>query len=91
MISPTVGRNVWYHPGGDEAGTIAKGQHLAAIIADVKSDRCVNLMVIDSYGQPSSRLDVQLLQDDDVAPVGVSFAEWQSFQKEQATKVAIVE
>lgn len=90
MIVPTVGRIVWYHPqkrgmGVGDPGPDPDGQPLAAMIAHVWSDTCVNLTVSDVNGNTYGRTSVLLVQDD--APVPDQFyCEWMPYQKGQAKK-----
>lgn len=85
MIKPTVGRVVWYRPGNSD-GLVAIGDHpLAAIIAGVWSDDCVNLAVFDANGIPHSRTSVLLIQEHHPRPDS-RFAEWMPYQKGQAAK-----
>ena len=82
MITPTVGRVVWFYPssGQDYPG---KPGPLAAHIAFVHSDRMVNLMVIDANGNPHPETRVPLVQPEDEQPGGM-FCQWMPFQKVQA-------
>ena len=80
MIEPTVGRVVHYHPPYDLA------RIEAAIITHVWSERCVNLACFDQNGNSYGMTSVVLLQDHDVPPGGVGYAEWMPFQKGQAMK-----
>lgn len=93
LIPPTVGRVVWFHPAanGAEAGFAppAAGTPLAAIVARVWSDTCVNLTVFDANGAPHSRTSVLLVQDGQPAPDGY-YCEWMPFQKGQAKAQAAV-
>jgi hypothetical protein len=84
VIKPTVGRFVWFW---DSALTAEHpdGEPLAAIIARVFSDTCVNLCVFDSSGVPTSRLSVALYQDEGERPGG-AHASWMPYQKGQAAK-----
>lgn len=91
MIPPTPGRVVWYHPPINEARAgfsppALPGVPLAALVARVWSDTCVNLMVIDANGMPHSRTSVLLVQDGMTKPDG-DFAEWMPYQKGQAAKL----
>ena len=85
MIQPTVGRVVWYWPAeGDEIVALS-GQPLAAHVAAVWSDTCVNLMVIDANGNPTNRTSVLLVQEGAPRPTH-NFCEWMPYQKGQAAK-----
>lgn len=86
MISPTVGRVVWFHPHVD-AGRDPNGQPLAAIVAKVIDDRKVNLTVSNADGSTFGAQHVTLLQDGDVLTDPTEpYAEWMPFQKGQAAK-----
>jgi hypothetical protein len=89
MITPTVGRVVWYVPGKWATDTMLArkdGQPLAGHVAYVWNERMVNLMIIDHEGCASSRTLVALLQDDDVPPADGGYAQWMPYQKGQAAK-----
>lgn len=90
LITPTVGRVVWYWPSQHEidARGIAvfdKAQPLAATVAMVYNDRLVNLSVVDHAGAQFRRTSVKLLQEDDERPHTSEgpFAEWMPFQRAQ--------
>lgn len=91
MIKPTPGRVVWYTPNDDDPTPKFKGEPLAAIIARVKTDRMVNLLVIRADGITYGRHDVTLIQDDDKQPVGGRFCQWMPYQKGQAAKTEQLE
>lgn len=79
MITPTIGRVLWYHDGG--------AQPQVALVAYVWGDRCVNIALFDPNGNivkdpPTS---VQLLQDDDEAPAS-GYCTWMPFQKAAASQ-----
>lgn len=85
MIKPTVGRVVWYYPFPSDPGPSPGGQPLAAHVAHVWSETCVNLMVIDANGVSYNRTSVLLVQDGSARP-DVGFCEWMPYQKGQAAK-----
>lgn len=93
MIKPTVGRVVLYTPSkGSTDAVIAHGSgKLAAIVTNVWSDTCVNLVVFDGNGVPHSRTSVLLLQDDNPVPEGGFYCEWMPYQKGQAAKTEELE
>ena len=84
MISPSIGRIVWFHPHISERDPNA--QPLAAIVAKVISDRCVNLGVFAGDGTTFPRQHVPLLQDGDEIDLDQPFCEWMPYQKGQAAK-----
>lgn len=67
IITPTVGRVVWFYPDG----STERSQPRAAIVAAVWGDRCVNLAVIEDNGVPMSHppTAVLLVQEGDARPV----------------------
>lgn len=91
MITPTVGRIVWFH---DETcldpAPIARitGQPSAAIITAVWGDRMVNLAVFDGNGKIHPRTSITLVQPGDACPPPgcAQYCEWMPFQKGQAAK-----
>lgn len=95
IITPTVGRIVWFTPGADFRGkwhNISQPEHrkpLVAMICHVWSDRMVNLDVVDSEGFHWDVTSVDLLQPgDDPAQFAIHrrYAEWMPFQVGQAAK-----
>lgn len=91
MIKPTVGRVVWYWPGPTDSIVGNDGsQPLAAMIAHVWSDTCVNLAVFDGNGVGFNRTSVLLLQEDSPRP-STNFAEWMPYQKGQAARTEQLE
>jgi hypothetical protein len=91
MITPTVGRVVWYCPGPEDPTPIFRDEPLAAHIARVKNDRLVNLLVIRADGVTYGRHDVVLLQDGDKRPREGRYCEWMPYQKGQAAKTEALE
>lgn len=83
MIQPTVGRVVWYYPAGE-----AEKPPMAAIVAAVWSDTCVNLAIFDRSGRPFEKppTSILLLQDDNPRPSGGNFCAWMPYQVGQAKK-----
>jgi hypothetical protein len=90
MISPTVGRVVWFTPSADDTIVRNGTQPLAAIVTCVWSDTCVNLAVFDANGVATNRTSVLLIQDDAARPGGY-FCEWMPYQKGQAAKTEALE
>ncbi len=89
VITPTVGRVVWFHPapGGDGGLNNYSRQPMAAQVCYVLGDRMVNLSVTDHAGQVVPRTSVTLRQDGDPVPTG-SYCEWMPYQLGQAKKAA---
>ncbi|MES2262122.1 MAG: hypothetical protein V4724_26680 [Pseudomonadota bacterium] len=93
MITPTVGRKVWYRPSAyDKSGPGAMQaygeQPCDATIVAVHSNALVNLAIFDHNGNPHKRTSVTLLQDDVKPNEGTSYAEWMPYQTTQAAKHA---
>lgn len=78
MIKPTIGRVVWYYPEDCEPWE----QPLAAIVAHVWSDTCVNLAIFDANGVPTPTppTRVLLVQPEAEAPSGGHYCAWMPFQ-----------
>lgn len=87
MITPTLGRIVWFQP-HNEAGL---NTQQSAIIARVNDDGTLNLTVFAPDGYPYGIQNVPLLQDDDPTPNGGFYAEWMPYQKGQAAKTEAAE
>lgn len=87
IIQPTVGRVVYFYPPGFNAET---DQPLAAIIAHVWSDTCVNLAIFDANGRPypSPPTSVLLVQEGNPVPTGGNYAAWMPFQLTMAKQAA---
>lgn len=88
LITPTVGRKVWFRaPEALEVPAFAvedREQPMDATIVYVHNDRKVNLAVQDHRGNQHSLQNVLLLQgDEDYNPVGC-YCEWMVYQKAQA-------
>jgi len=88
MITPTIGRIVWYYPAG-----YADRPPLAAIVTCVWSDTCVNLAIFDRNGNamPNPPTSILLVQDGNERPSGGNFCEWMPYQKGQAAKAESLE
>jgi hypothetical protein len=82
MISPTVGRVVWFYP----AGASPNSQPTAGVVAYVHTDRCVNIGGFDHNGNYFAACSVLLVQDGDPVPGGGYYAEWMPYQRGQAAK-----
>lgn len=95
VIVPTVGRKVWFRPGGPVDPAIqvmppdfdnALGQPLDATIVYVHNDRKVNLLVVDHGGNSFPMHNIQLVQPGDEACQTGHRAEWMPFQVKTAGK-----
>ena len=92
MITPTIGRRVWFYPAlasrgifhRDFAGKVL--QPADAGVAYVHGDRMINISYADHNGQMWSTTSVPLLQDDDKPPADGFFCTWMPYQKGQAAK-----
>ena len=85
MISPSIGRVVWFWP-TKEVDVPEPEQPNAALVVYVWGDRMVNLVVFDSNGNSRGETSVTLLQDDDVPNACGRFASWMPYQVGQAKK-----
>jgi hypothetical protein len=85
MITPTVGRVVWYWP----HVSARHSQPHAAIVAYVWGDNMVNLAVVDQNGTWYAATSVLLVQDDTVPES--AHAAWMPYQKGQAAKTEELE
>lgn len=93
VISPTIGRKVWFWPNGAtqlngaEFDKYGNDKPLDATVAYVWSDRMVNLQVIDHSGISHPVTSVVMRQPgDDDTPDGM-YCEWMPFQVGQAKAV----
>lgn len=102
VISPTVGRRVWYRPSAfDKSGpggmTATSGQPLDAGVVAVWGDRCVNLDVTDILGKHFGKQSVTLIQEGDAKPVDAAgndiggYCEWMPHQQAQVRKQEVAE
>lgn len=95
IITPTVGRIVWFTPGPDFRGkwhNVSQPEHrkpLVAMICHVWSDRMVNLDVVDSAGLHWDVTSVDLIQPDeneDAYKALGRYCTWMPYQVGQAAK-----
>lgn len=91
IISPSIGRKVWYYPVNDPAVTRwsngPDGEMLPcdATVIYPWGDNCVNLRVTDHAGTQHIRTSVYLVQPDTPVPAH-SHCTWMPFQVGQAKK-----
>lgn len=87
MITPTIGRMVWFWPvASDTQSNFVvhdRNQALSAQVVYVWNDRLVNLVVHDHAGNAHKFTSVPLRQPDDERPQGF-YCEWMPFQQAQA-------
>ncbi len=86
VISPTVGRVVWYFPDRNDRIIRNGDQPLAAMIACVCTDKFVHLGVLDANGHSENRTGVPLIQDGETRPVSMGYCTWMPYQVGQAKK-----
>lgn len=84
MITPTIGRKVWYRPLGYSEGAVDSNQPFDATVVHVWSDICVNLVIRDHVGNQFTKTSVSLAQDREAQP---GECEWMPYQKGQAARV----
>jgi len=83
MITPTIGRVMWYWPSKEER----QDQPRPAIVTWVWEDNMVNLVVFDQGGVPSGVGSVPIVQDGSPYIVGDSpYVEWMPYQIGQAKR-----
>lgn len=85
LITPTIGRVVWFYPEATPAGH-PEDQPFAALVTYVHSDRCINVAAFDHNGDPLKYTSVRLLQQGDPKPASGSYAQWMPYQLGQAKK-----
>lgn len=94
LITPSVGRKVWYRPcendlKGPVPMAVAKDQPLDATVIAVWGDRMVNVDVIDITGRHFPILSCDLLQEDDEPKKDANgnavgrYCEWMPYQLSQ--------
>ena len=90
MISPTVGRKVWFYPVNEPSVIqIDKSVPCDATVVYPWGDHCVNLRITDHAGNTHVRTSVWLVQDDEERPAS-NHATWMPYQKGQAAKTEVV-
>ena len=92
IISPTIGRKVWFRPNGVVFNNkpfiiIDSKQPLDATVVYVFTDRMVNLLVIDHMGVAHIVTSCTMKQSGDVISQGC-YCEWMPYQTAQAKKEA---
>jgi hypothetical protein len=87
MITPTIGRVIWFVDPIVQASE-ENPQPWPAFICYVHDDRTVNVAGFMANGEIFRATKVQLLQDDDVAQDGYYYAMWMPYQVSAAAKNA---
>jgi len=82
-IKPSIGRVVWYYPGGEKDRKAGK-QPYSAQIAYVHSDTCINIGYLDNNGVAGSASSVRLLGEGETCEH--PFCCWMPYQLGQAAK-----
>lgn len=91
MITPTIGRVVWYHPTeGQRIPSQPNDQVLPALITYVWSDHIINIVAFTPNGESFGVTSVDLIQEG-VARLQSGFCEWMPYQKGQAKKTEALE
>jgi len=85
VITPTVGRIVWYWPRVND-GDPRSEQPFAAIVAYVFDDRTISIAAFDHVGTVEAHNGIQLAQEGDPVPTHGDYAEWMPYQLGQAKK-----
>jgi len=82
-IIPTIGAWMWFHRSGIEGVCMGADQPMAAVVAFIHSEKCVNLMVIDHLGGHFCMSGVRVRQDGDPDD-SLPYVAWMPFQVGQA-------
>ena len=86
MISPTVGRVVWFYPEAEESGD---DRPWPGFVCKVFSDTMINVAGFNAWGTTFSQHSCQLIQGDE-SPTG-PHCRWMPYQKGQAAKTEALE
>jgi hypothetical protein len=99
VITPTVGRVVWFTPPDDVYqvhlhfdASFNSRQRLAAIITAVHTDTCINLVAFGETAAAGIRQydSVPLVQDETPAPGCGYYAQWMPYQMGQAARTEAI-
>lgn len=91
VITPSVGRKVWFWPNGNQRFQVFNpAVPCDATVIFPWNDRCVNLAVRDHAGNVYIETSVTLVQGDEPAPT-CQHATWMPYQKGQAAKAETAE
>jgi len=91
VISPTIGRRVWYFPSLATAAVhdmkvINPDVPLDAGVCFVWHDRMINIVAADHIGRLHAIASVTLIQPDETAPEGRDYRMWMPYQVKQDDK-----
>lgn len=93
MITPTIGRKLWYWPTAQEREGFGMSkddtQPMDASICFVHSDRRVSITFNDHRGRHFFRPDVLLLQGDETFVPVTSYVAWTPHQQDRALPVKV--
>jgi len=83
MITPTIGRVMWYWPVAGRRGA----QPYASIVTYVHNDHMVNLVAFTTDGSPFPVQSIAIIQDGSPYTADdLPYAEWMPYQIGQAKK-----
>jgi hypothetical protein len=84
MITPTIGRKIWFHPAINFDGACSDpSQPLDASIAYVHSPTLINISFADQNGKMYNATSVRLW-DGEGQPPSSYYCEWMPYQVNQA-------
>lgn len=90
VIKPSIGRVVWFYPGGKVALDSGR-QPCSAQVAFVHSDSMINVGYFDADGYAKNATSVRLVQAGEAPPENGFFAMWMPYQQGQAAKTEAAE
>lgn len=91
MITPTIGRKIWFWPNQTNTAcytVLDAAQAFDASVVFVAADDRVHIAFFDHTGVPFIRHDVPILQDDKPLPVGTCYCTWMPYQQSAAAAAA---
>lgn len=84
MITPTIGRKIWFWPNQTNTAcytVLDAAQAFDASVVFVAADDRVHIAFFDHTGVPFIRHDVPILQDDKPLPAGTCYCAWMPYQQ----------
>lgn len=85
MISPSIGRVVWYYPPGHSSGD----QPWPALICYVHNDQLINLGGFKADGTTFDAREVFLQQDPGSSVPNSGYASWMPYQQKVAAEAQV--